>query len=103
MKDSIRSKLDHLTDRFDELEALLSDAEIIADQNRFRDLSKEYAEIEEVVQSFGRFQSASASLLVAGLAARGRTVVNRVYHIDRGYERIEAKLQSLGAQIHREG
>jgi UDP-N-acetylglucosamine 1-carboxyvinyltransferase len=46
---------------------------------------------------------ASASLLVAGLAAGGQTVVNRVYHIDRGYERIEAKLQSLGAQIHREG
>ena len=62
MKDSIRRKLDHLTDRFDELEALLSDAEIIADQNRFRDLSKEYAEIEEVVLSFGRFQTAQASL-----------------------------------------
>jgi UDP-N-acetylglucosamine 1-carboxyvinyltransferase len=46
---------------------------------------------------------ASASLLVAGLAARGETVVNRVYHIDRGYERIEAKLASLGAVIRREG
>ena len=46
---------------------------------------------------------ASASLLVAGLAARGETVVNRVYHIDRGYERIEEKLRSLGAEIRREG
>jgi UDP-N-acetylglucosamine 1-carboxyvinyltransferase len=46
---------------------------------------------------------ASASLLVAGLAAEGETVVNRVYHIDRGYERIEAKLASLGAAIRREG
>lgn len=55
MKDSIRQKLENLKDRFDELEALLSDAEIIADQNRFRDMSKEYAEIEEVVKSFGRF------------------------------------------------
>jgi peptide chain release factor 1 len=62
MKDSIRNKLDNLKDRFDELEALLSDAEIIADQNRFRDLSKEYAEIEEVVQTFDRFQTAQASL-----------------------------------------
>ncbi len=52
MKDSIRNKLDNLKDRFDELEALLSDAEIISDQNRFRDLSKEYAEIEELVKSY---------------------------------------------------
>jgi len=46
---------------------------------------------------------ASASLLVAALAARGETVVSRVYHIDRGYERIEDKLRSLGADIRREG
>jgi UDP-N-acetylglucosamine 1-carboxyvinyltransferase len=46
---------------------------------------------------------ASAGLIVAGLAARGETTVNRVYHIDRGYERIEEKLASLGATIRREG
>jgi UDP-N-acetylglucosamine 1-carboxyvinyltransferase len=45
---------------------------------------------------------ASAGLLVAALAAEGETVVNRVYHIDRGYERIERKLASLGAAIRRE-
>lgn len=55
MKDSIRNKLDNLKDRFGELEALLSDAEIISDQNRFRDLSKEYAEIEDLVKSYDRF------------------------------------------------
>ena len=44
---------------------------------------------------------ASAALILAGLAARGTTVVNRVYHIDRGYERIEEKLASLGAQVKR--
>jgi UDP-N-acetylglucosamine 1-carboxyvinyltransferase len=44
---------------------------------------------------------ASASLVLAGLAARGETVVNRIYHLDRGYERLEEKLKSLGAQIHR--
>ncbi|GJM13291.1 MAG: peptide chain release factor 1 [Pseudohongiella sp.] len=59
MKDSIRNKLDNLKDRFDELEALLSDAEIISDQDRFRDLSKEYAEIEEVVKSYDRFAQVS--------------------------------------------
>ena len=46
---------------------------------------------------------ASAGLIVAALAAEGDTVVNRVYHIDRGYERIEEKLGSLGAVIRREG
>jgi UDP-N-acetylglucosamine 1-carboxyvinyltransferase len=46
---------------------------------------------------------ASAGLLVAGLAADGETTVSRVYHIDRGYERIEEKLRSLGAEIRREG
>jgi UDP-N-acetylglucosamine 1-carboxyvinyltransferase len=44
---------------------------------------------------------ASAALVVAGLAAHGTTTVERVYHIDRGYERIEEKLQSLGARIRR--
>lgn len=46
---------------------------------------------------------ASACLLVAALAADGETTVSRVYHIDRGYERIEAKLRQLGAEIRREG
>jgi UDP-N-acetylglucosamine 1-carboxyvinyltransferase len=46
---------------------------------------------------------ASAGLLLAALVARGETTVNRVYHIDRGYERIEEKLSSLGAVIRREG
>lgn len=45
---------------------------------------------------------ASAGLIVAALAAEGATAVNRVYHIDRGYERIEEKLRSLGAEIRRE-
>jgi len=44
---------------------------------------------------------ASASLVLAGLAARGITEVSRVYHLDRGYERLEAKLASLGARIER--
>jgi UDP-N-acetylglucosamine 1-carboxyvinyltransferase len=45
---------------------------------------------------------ASAALVLAGLAAEGTTVVNRVYHIDRGYERIEERLNLVGAKIFRE-
>jgi UDP-N-acetylglucosamine 1-carboxyvinyltransferase len=45
---------------------------------------------------------ASVSLILAGLAAEGETIVNRVYHLDRGYERIEAKLAACGAKIIRD-
>ena len=44
---------------------------------------------------------ASASLVIAGLVAEGTTDVLRVYHLDRGYERIEEKLGGLGASIER--
>ena len=44
---------------------------------------------------------ASASLVIAGLAADGETVVDRIYHLDRGYERMEEKLRALGADIER--
>jgi UDP-N-acetylglucosamine 1-carboxyvinyltransferase len=44
---------------------------------------------------------ASASLVIAGLIAQGETVIDRIYHLDRGYERIEEKLSQLGAQIER--
>ena len=45
---------------------------------------------------------ASAALVIAGLVAEGTTEVHRVYHLDRGYEKLEVKLSSLGASIHRE-
>ncbi|MFC1888049.1 UDP-N-acetylglucosamine 1-carboxyvinyltransferase [Candidatus Cloacimonadota bacterium] len=44
---------------------------------------------------------ASAALVLAGLAAQGETTISRIYHIDRGYERIEEKLNKIGADIHR--
>lgn len=44
---------------------------------------------------------ASAGLVLAGLVAEGDTLIDRIYHLDRGYERIEEKLTQLGAQIHR--
>ena len=45
---------------------------------------------------------ASVTLVIAGLAARGTTTINRVYPLDRGYERIEEKLSACGAKIWRE-
>ena len=45
---------------------------------------------------------ASVSLVIAGLAAEGETAVNRVYHLDRGFEKLEAKLVGVGAQVVRQ-
>ncbi len=65
MKASIIEKLENLQDRYDEVGALLSDAEIISDQNKFRELSKEYAELEPVVQSFAQYQQVLADITEA--------------------------------------
>ena len=56
MKESIVIKLDNLVDRYEELGALLSDSEVISDQNKFRPLSQEYAEVEPVVKCYGEYR-----------------------------------------------
>lgn len=65
MKDSILSKLDTLSERYEEVGALLSDPETIADQNKYRDLSKEYAELEPVVKTYLGFQQVVDSVAEA--------------------------------------
>jgi peptide chain release factor 1 len=55
MKDSIRSKLEQVQDRFEEITGLLSDPEVQNDQSRFRDLSREYAQLEPVSQCYRRY------------------------------------------------
>ena len=56
MKDSILFKLDRLSERHEELGSLLSDAGVISDQDKFRKFSKEYAELEPVVKTYGRYR-----------------------------------------------
>ena len=56
MKESIRLKLESVRDRFEEIAGLLADPDVITDQDRFRDLSKEYARVEPVVQSFQKYE-----------------------------------------------
>ena len=65
MKQTIRHKLDIIKDRFDVLEGLLGDADTVADRNSFRSLSKEYAELEEVVRNFVRYQQVCSDLTAA--------------------------------------
>lgn len=65
MNESILTKLANLQDRYEELEALLSDAEIISNQDKFRALSKEFSEIEPVVHSYTQYQSVLENLVEA--------------------------------------
>jgi peptide chain release factor 1 len=67
MKASILAKLDNLNERYQEVAALLSDSETIADQDKFRDLSKEYAELEPVVKSYLSYQEVIDNLEEAQL------------------------------------
>jgi len=57
MKESIRNNLESVRERFEEIAGLLADPEVIGNQNRFRDLSREYARVEPVVQSFARYEA----------------------------------------------
>ncbi len=67
MKESIKFKLENLSDRYDELSALLGEAEVIMNQDLFRSYSKEYAELEPVVKCFNRFQQAEENIEEAEL------------------------------------
>ena len=62
MKASIRNKLEHISERFQEITALLADPDVQADPNRFRDLSREYAQVEPVSQCYQRFTMAEREL-----------------------------------------
>lgn len=62
MTPEIAAKLDHAQDRYEEIALLLSDPEVMADPNRFRDLSKEYAQIEPLVLNFRAYQAAQQEL-----------------------------------------
>jgi len=62
MKESIVNKLSNLTDRHEELAGLMSDPDVISNQNQFRDLSKEYAQLEPVVQCFKQYNSSADDL-----------------------------------------
>ncbi len=65
MKDSVVAKLENLVERFDEVQALLSDPEVIGNQDKFRALSKEYSQLEDVVKGFNAYQQAQENLASA--------------------------------------
>ncbi len=101
MKASILEKLENLQDRYDEVGALLSSPEIIGDQNKFRDLSKEYAELEPVVQCFSRYSSVlddlaeAKSMLKDGDADLREMAQEELKECEAQREPLELELQTL--------
>ncbi len=65
MKDSIRIKLEVTRDRFEEIAGLLADPDVIADQNQFRDLSREYSRLDPIINLFGQYESVGADMIAA--------------------------------------
>ncbi len=90
MKASIEEKLARLTERYEEVGQLLSDPEIITNQNRFRDLSKEYAELEPVVQSYGRYHQMKSD------RAEAEAMLDDPEMRDMAREELEACDEQLG-------
>ena len=101
MKASILAKLDTLNERYEEVGALLSDADTIADQDRFRALSKEYAELEPVVKSYVDYQTVienlkESKLLLKDADADIRAMAQEEIEDDQGrLETLELDLQRL--------
>jgi peptide chain release factor 1 len=101
MKNSIRIKLENLTDRLQELGALLADSDIIVNQNKFRDLSKEYAEIQPIVDCFQKYGTNLEAITAAKEMLHDedkemRTLAEEeLAHAQVKNERLEQELQSL--------
>jgi len=101
MKESIKLRLESLADRFEELAALLSDADVISDQKKFRDYSVEYSELEPVVEAFSQWQQAredqeTASLMLQEDDAELREMAKEELDVAKETEeRLEGELQIL--------
>lgn len=101
MKDSIRNKLDNLIDRYEELGALLSDSEVISDQEKFRPLSKEYSEVEPVVKCYENYLqtlddiSEAESLLKDGDADMREMAQEELSSSQSNRDEMEMELQKL--------
>jgi peptide chain release factor 1 len=100
MKESIINKLDNLQDRYQELEALLSDAEIISNQERFRALSKEFSELEPVVKSFECFRKTQEELRQAKEMQKDSDADMREMAEDE-FHRTSAELELLELELQK--
>ena len=93
MKASLRQRLDAFVDRFEELAALLSDPDVISNQTRFRDYSREYSELEALVEAWRQYRSVEEDIATAELMAEDADAEMReLAQLEReeGKERLEA-------------
>jgi len=101
MKDSLLNKLDNLVERHEEVSALLGDAGVISDQEQFRDLSREYAELEEVVNCYGRYRrlqedmAAAREMLDESDAEMREMAQEELREAEAQLEPLERELQAL--------
>mgnify|MGYP001813899744 FL=1 len=99
MKESIRHKLESVRDRFEELAGLLADPEVIGDQNKFRELSKEYSRVEPIVKLFSDYESIDADMAAAREMAEDSDDEVRemgeeeLAALDARHEKLELELQ----------
>jgi peptide chain release factor 1 len=100
MKASILAKLDNLDERYQEVAALLSDSETISDQNRFRELSKEYAELEPVVKAYLDYRDVINNLQEAKLLLKDSDPDMRAMAQDELAE-AESKMEPLELDLQR--
>ena len=100
MKESIREKLEGLKRRSIELEGMLSDAEVIAEQTRFRALSKEYADLEEVVKAYNGYTAAAGQLAEAREMGKDPDPEIRGLATDET-ARLQAEMESLESTLQR--
>jgi len=100
LKDSIKAKLDNVSERHEEIAALLGDADTISDQNRFRDLSREYSQLEPVVKAYADYKTTTDDLESAREMADDPDPDMR----DMAQDEIataEAKLESLNLDLQK--
>ncbi len=100
MKDSIRHKLDSLRERFEELEGLLAEPAVIADQNEFRTLSQEYARIAPVVKLFAEFEALTSDVAAAEEMAADRDAEIREMGQDE-LQKLTARSESLELELQK--
>lgn len=98
MKDSIRSRLESARERHEEVGALLGDPDTIADQNRFRDLSREYASLEPVTSTFADWEKTNGNLVAARELASDDDPEMRAMGADE-IEGLESELEALEEQL----
>ncbi|MFY9179945.1 MAG: peptide chain release factor 1 [Venatoribacter sp.] len=98
MKPSIQQKLEHLRDRYEEVGHLLSEPDAANDQDRFRNLSKEYAELEEVAKAYNAYEQAAGDLTEAELLAKDSDPDMRAMGQEE-VENIKQQMQELEGEL----